>query len=357
MDKDKGTNFAVNAGSLNGIVEKLKEAAQSEAVVFDCEGERFTISKVVPERTVALAIGGVAIAHLGNVIGITGQMKSGKTGVTTALVKAFLTGAEVLGFTVPITGNVVYIDTEQADIDTKERIYINAVKHVNGGTGDLPTLYTYNLRGQALGDMQPITAQILDYTKPALLIIDGLADYVLSVNDEVGSKTVIAWLLACAKKYNCLVVAVLHDNHNTEKSRGHLGSELDRKSETVLRLEKEKATGVISVLGKFYRSAGDNTPIIQFAWNEEQGGFEFLQHIDKTGVAMAKMQDEAAAVIGAIKWGGGLTYTETAAAIAGQMGKGERTAKGRVTAWQKSGLLLKTNAGLYLPSNLEEAPF
>lgn len=354
MNEDKGTHFAANAGSLNGIFEKIREAAKNEAIIFDLQSERFTLSKHVPERTAALVIGGVTVAHLGNVIGITGQMKSGKTAAITAIAAAALVKEERLGFSVPPTGGVVYIDTEQSQTDTKEKIYNRIVKDVNGGVYDEPNLFVYNLRGVGVGDMLPITEMILEAAKPAIVILDGLSDYVVSVNDEAAGRALIGRLLHLASVYNCLVIGVIHDNHNTEKSRGHLGSELDRKAEAVMMLKKEKTSGVISVTGKFYRSAG-NVPEIQFAYSEEQGCFEFLQHVSSDGGACVNV-NRAQKLVGlfeSIGFGSGLSYTELVAAVANAGGFSQPTAKRKVSEAKADGVVSYANGKYFLT----ETPF
>lgn len=79
------------------------------------------------------------------------------------------------------------------------------------------------------------------------IIIDGVGDFVSDVNDPVECNALTAELQDLAIRYDCPVVAVLHENptQKSGKARGHLGSQLERKAETVLRLKRKKEVIVI----------------------------------------------------------------------------------------------------------------
>ena len=353
----KVTKFEAKSNTLNGYTDASKERLQgAEAVILNMP-ERITSTTIFAPKTPALEINGIPVAHLGNIIGITGQQKSGKTAVNVALAAAAVTGAEVLGLAVPdVKGlNVLYIDTEQAGHDTQNNIYNRICKLA--GVTDAPNLYTYNLRGYSLGEMLPVTAAIFDQVKPAFVVIDGAADYVLSVNDDIGARNLISHFLQAAEAYNALIVLVLHDNHNTEKSRGHLGSELDRKAEAVLITQKDNDTGTFTLRGKFYRSAG-NVDQVQYAYNTDAGWFEFLQYTNPNGAKIDKRKDDAARLAALCFTDAGLLgYTELCNKIAKVDSIDFSGAKNRLRAWLKLGVISKTNDGLYTLTLETEAPF
>jgi len=352
----KVTKFEVKTETLNGYADAAKDRLQgAEAVILNIP-ERITSSTIFAPKMPALAINGVNVAHRGNVMGITGQMKSGKTAVNVAFASAAITGAEVLGLTVPnFSGlNVVYLDTEQAGHDTQSNIY-NRICRLAGVT-DAPNLYVYNLRGHSLGEMLSVTAAIFDQVKPALAIIDGAADFVQSVNDDIGARNLIAHFLHAAELYNALIVMVLHDNHNTEKSRGHLGSELDRKAEAVLITQKDPS-GVFTLRGKFYRSAG-NVDQVQYSYNTDAGWFEFLQYVNPNGAKIDRRKGDAERVINEIYQAAGfLTHSELCAKISALESIGHEAARKRVSGWLKMGVIAKSLDGLYYKNSTEDVPF
>jgi hypothetical protein len=69
--------------------------------------------------------------------------------------------------------------------------------------------------------------------------LDGGADFVADVNDAAESNAFVATRHDLAIKHDCPIVGVVHFNPGSEKSRGHLGSQLERKAETNLALEKD----------------------------------------------------------------------------------------------------------------------
>ncbi len=69
------------------------------------------------------------------------------------------------------------------------------------------------------------------------LSIDGIADLVDNSNDVIESKKVITKLKKWRKENNCHINCVIHKNSTSEKATGHLGSYIEKKSETVILLK------------------------------------------------------------------------------------------------------------------------
>ena len=74
-----------------------------------------------------------------------------------------------------------------------------------------------------------------------LLIIDGIADVsTKGINDEEEATMISSKLLKWTADYNMHVVTVLHQNKQDDSLRGHLGSYLCQKAETVISLTKDE---------------------------------------------------------------------------------------------------------------------
>ena len=354
---DKVTKFEVKSETLNGYADAVKDKLQGAKEVILNLPERITSATQFPPKTPALVINGTPVAHYSNIVGITGQMKSGKTAVNAALCAAALTDTEILGLVVPnLAGrNVVYFDTEQAGQDTQTNVYNRVCKLV--GLTDVSNFYAYNLRGLGMGDMLPITDAIFNLVKPGIIVIDGCADYVASVNDEIKSREIIAYFLRVAELYNSFIILILHDNHNTEKSRGHLGSELDRKAEAVLITQKDAGNGVFTLRGKFYRSAG-SADHVQYQYNTETSWFEFLQYINPSGAKVDNRKAEAERLAGlCFADAGQFSYTDLYNKIAKVDSCDTNRGKNLLRAWLKLGVISKTNDGFYILTAKDETPF
>jgi len=70
-----------------------------------------------------------------------------------------------------------------------------------------------------------------------LVIIDGVADLCSDVNNIEESNAVVQKLMKWTKELNCHIITVIHSNFGSDKPTGHLGSFLEKKTETQIQLE------------------------------------------------------------------------------------------------------------------------
>jgi hypothetical protein len=143
-------------------------------------------------------------------------------------------------------------------------------------------------------------------------------------------------------------VTVLHENPGSEtgKMRGHLGSQLERKAETPLRLAKD-TNGITTMWadkarhGHLPREQG-----LCFQWSDAAG-----MHVscgDAKEIKSAAIRDKLKAE--ADKAFGGeevMSYTELVDATMQAFTILERAAKGRVSKWASEGITTKTTDGRY----------
>ena len=70
-----------------------------------------------------------------------------------------------------------------------------------------------------------------------LLVLDGIADLVSDVNNIEESNACVQKIMEWSAKYNCHILCVIHSNFGTNKMTGHLGSAIQKKTETEIQLE------------------------------------------------------------------------------------------------------------------------
>jgi len=87
-------------------------------------------------------------------------------------------------------------------------------------------------------------------TKPDLgfVAIDGIRDLVNSINSEEEATKIASHLLKWTQEKNIHVITVLHQNKGDLNARGHLGTELINKAETVLSVSLDPTDKNISVV-------------------------------------------------------------------------------------------------------------
>ena len=70
-----------------------------------------------------------------------------------------------------------------------------------------------------------------------LLIIDGIADLVSDVNNIEESNACIQKIMEWSANYKIHIICVIHSNFGSDKMTGHLGSFIEKKTETQIQLE------------------------------------------------------------------------------------------------------------------------
>lgn len=92
---------------------------------------------------------------------------------------------------------------------------------------------------------------IIDYMlehipKIGLVVINGIQDLMLDINNTGESSKLINLLMRWSGRYNLHIYMVLHLNKSDDNTRGHIGMELNNKSETVLQVSKSDKDSNIS---------------------------------------------------------------------------------------------------------------
>lgn len=81
-----------------------------------------------------------------------------------------------------------------------------------------------------------------------LVIIDGIRDFVYDINSPSESTDLISRLMRWTDDRQIHIHTILHQNKNDEHARGHIGTELNNKAETIMQVEVDKEDKNISVV-------------------------------------------------------------------------------------------------------------
>jgi hypothetical protein len=272
-----------SAKHLHGELLHLLNRPSSGAKEHGATGEilstrRFNHLTEPPPLRAVYTLAGIPIATRGNLVAIAAGVKAGKSAVMGALCASTMTGsgdADLLSFASgnPYERSVVWIDSEQSPDDFWHCV-MRAVKRA-GLTEPPAWLHAYCLTGldcKKAWDcvLEAIRAGIKAHRGIHSILLDGIADFVGDVNDAEQCNSFIAQVHALAIEHDCPIVGVIHFNPGGEKTRGHLGSQFERKAETNLRLDKKDDVTVI------WSDKQRRAPIPKkggpcFAWSEEAG--------------------------------------------------------------------------------------
>lgn len=326
-----------------GFVDEVIMSKPEAAVKIDVSALLIDLAERVPDPQPISRIRANLIASRGNVSTVVGLAKSRKTFLTASIASGFLSPSDFLGFDTPATGKVVYIDTEQS------RAYVHKVARRILRCIDLPTdrnhekLIVAALRELTPDQRKEATGEILRRYKPDLLIIDGIADLCNDPNDLHESEALTCELMRWSSEYDNHILCVLHSNPGGEKARGHLGSALLRKSETVMLVKADGETSVVSP--QYCR----NEPFTEFAFQINAEGLPEL-----CGIPAPQPKENVYAEI--MEVGKVYSFSELVGLLVERCNVKEGSAKVKISRAAKAGVIVKNQAGdYYLPSSHVEA--
>lgn len=199
------------------------------------------------------------IGTLGNFSASTGKAKSRKTFNVISLVAAALSGRQILEYKVKVPENrplVLYFDTEQSKYHC-HRLLSRVYKIIDYP----PTEVHGNLKLISLREyptkerLNIIEYALFKYAdRVGLVIIDGIRDLVYDINNATEATEITGKLMKWSQELNIHIHTVLHLNKGDDNTRGHLGTELNNKAESILQVTKSDMDANYSTVApKFIR--------------------------------------------------------------------------------------------------------
>ena len=141
---------------------------------------------------------------------------------------------------------ILYFDTEQSKYHVQKAVK-RVCKQINV---EIPSnLDTYGLRTSSPSERLKLIEYAIENTPNlGFVVIDGVRDLITSINDEAEASNMASKLLKWTEEHNIHIVVVLHENPGSDKARGHIGTELTNKAETVIAVEVDKYDDNISTV-------------------------------------------------------------------------------------------------------------
>lgn len=306
-----------------------------------------------PLRTI-YSLAGTTICTPGNITTITSAIKTGKSAVAGAMSASAMPkhpDSDLLGFesSNPRSLALVSFDTEQSPDDFwhgNDRIRRRA------GLEVLPDWYhAYTLTGLGSKQAWEFWAEVLKIVADRhggihSILIDGVADLVADVNDPAESNDKVATIHGLAIQYDCPIIGVIHFNPGSEKSRGHLGSQLERKAETNLALEKDSDETTVIYSTKNRRAGIPKSLGPRFAYSVEAG-----MHVSVASRQSCKEQAERESLmmlaLDAYNGRTAMRYSELQSTVKKLLTVSDRTAERKLKEMQRLAVIKKSVAGLY----------
>ena len=324
---------------------------------------RITSEKDIPVPEPSITFGHASVATPGNITAISAAAKVGKTAVAGVILSGAISRTGItdgFGEDFKIKPNtnglaVLNFDTEQSQDDQQRNL--NAILR-RANIKSTPDYYgEYNIRQLSIKDYKAVTDEIcnLYYKKFGgihMIVIDGGADYILSVNDEEASAEIIQFFTHLAIRHNCPVIVIVHQNPSNQKfqseakERGHFGSQIQRKCYGLLSITKD---GDISTLSaKMLRRGGNDTPEIHFKYCYESGYHKALEPGFKENRERA-IKIESLRKIAAESFSplNRYTYRQALDCIIDITGKSERTVKDYLRDMKDNNIIIQDDDKCY----------
>ena len=242
------------------------------------------------ELTFMFSIGGVPTIPQGELVGIKGRAKMGKSQFEYYLIAVMLASVS-RGSVKPMQDHykILLFDTEQSQVSLKK-----CCQRALNFAG-LPTdkndnrFLPFFMRPLSIEERRKVIADAVGAEKPDIVFIDGVRDLLQDFNSLDQSNDLIQWLLSLTAEYGCTIVSVLHQNKSKDDGnmRGHLGTELLNKLTDCFEVSKKD--------GKFLVSCTDsrNVPCADLAFSiDAEGNFQTEEAIaeDKNSARAAEIQ-------------------------------------------------------------------
>lgn len=212
----------------------------------------------IPEPDTVFQINEVPIFTKKSIGTLIGRAKSGKTTVT----------AWIVAESIKQKISTLWIDTEQGlYYGSRTQFWILSM----AGQPKSDYLNFYDLKIFPPNERVQMIEMIIKEFKPDLVVIDGIRDLVFDINNPEEATKRTGDLMRWADIYDCHVLNILHQNKGNEHARGHLGTEMINKSETVMRVEQDEG-GLIVCNPEYTRSKAFEL----FAFDRDDKGMPFI---------------------------------------------------------------------------------
>lgn len=298
---------------------------------------RVDLAKDYPPMDYLLSRNGVGCVPRGDIQGLGGKMKNGKTTAGLCMIVALLKG-EFMGFKAARDNyKCLIVDTEQSIINAAEKL--KTIHRLVGWPENVNNerLVSISLRNLLRKERAEYLAKAIEIERPDFVLLDGAVDICADFMDSVDSRTTVDFLMKLSK--SCAIMCVLHVNKKDEDFRGHLGTELMNKCSEAYTVTR---TGNIA---KVEQTVCRNEPISDWAFSFGEGGVPepatILSKADEKKDEMSKAFAEI------FKEGGGYSYKALCEKCMKQFDIKIAMAKNKIKAAFEDSIISKDENGIY----------
>lgn len=212
-----------------------------------------------PEPEAIFSLNGIPVFTKKSLSTIIAKAKAGKTTVTAWMVaQMLLNGIRIL-----------WIDTEQGlYYSSRTQYWVLSI----AGLTLSENLDFFDLKTFPPNERIEIIIALLGAKEYDIIVLDGVRDLVFDINKPEEATIITSHLMKWAEECNIHIINILHENKGDGNARGHLGTELMNKSETVMRISQEDEGQNMIIEPAFTRGK----PFDTFALYRDENGIPSL---------------------------------------------------------------------------------
>lgn len=315
----------------------------------------FGFDAPIEDESVILSIQETPICSVKNISLLLGLRKNGKSTVLSLLLGD--NNGTIQRTPPPGKEMILVVDTEQSGKYLRK--LQDRIVRCLGRTPD--SIMFLKVRALNKRERLELIRLTLDtYPQIGLVIIDNIKDVCGDFNDQSEADRIATMLVQWSNDYNLHILNVLHLNKGNGLSRGHLGSELENKAETILKVRKDDQNELVIVEPEATR----DKPFEKFGFYFDESGFPVIQKLDsaerKPGKRTRDAYSQSPAVLSGIidaifAASNDYTYDGLWRAIKNAGNKyslnlGDNTAKDWLTYYKQEGMIMQNERKRYVRS-------
>jgi len=327
----KNLNF-VTPNAIQAETQRLIETSEQKGNIPAIDYSKYLIdlSQEIREPLPLISLAGKPLFTRGNISCISGRAKSRKTFLLCLLSAQFIENED--------NGKVMIFDTEQGLFHAQKAIkrihrLLEWDENINN-----ERLRAFFLRELTSEQRLEFVKNAIGHFKPDLVFVDGIRDLMNDFNSIAESSEIVNLLMKLSSENNNHICVILHENKGDNNLRGHAGTEIQNKSESVISVEKEG--DVSAVTPKFCR----NIEFDKFHFKINENGLPEMcepdmkpKNTDKLVSLFTELLPETCT----------LSYSDLRSRIMQKLDVKERNAEYKINTACKLGVLIKNEVGFY----------
>lgn len=255
------------------IISSIQQEAQEQQVESTLE---LVLKHIIPQGIEVpkpesiFELSGIPVFTKKSISTVIGKAKSGKTTATSWIVaQCIQRGLKVL-----------WLDTEQGEYyGSRTQYWILNIASLHTSSN----LSYLDVKIFSPIDRYKMLEEAIKHFMPDLVVVDGIRDLVFDINSPEEATIRSGDFMRCAEMYDCHILSVLHTNKGNDNARGHLGTEMINKSETVISISQDEYKNVVCT-PEFARSE----PFSEFAFQRDSYGIpqliqDYMGHVEVGG--------------------------------------------------------------------------